>query len=188
MSSILTKKVTPTLKKMRQICTVGSKLPAVVLDLNFPPQKVELSKKIAGKKVILMGLPGAFTPTRSSRQIPDYKAKQDALKKKGIEEVMVFCVNDGAVMQAWAKDQGSRDEDMINFYADPRGELTRALGMELTHPGPVKEKGLIGRSKRCVVIAEDGVIKSVAVAEKEDDPAGDDFPEATLVDSILKML
>lgn len=100
---------------------------------------------------------------------------------------MVFCVNDGAVMQAWAKDQGIEENDMINFYADPRGELTRALGMELIHPGP-KDKGLIGRSKRCVVIAEDGVIKSVTVAEKEDDPAGDDFPEATLVDSVLKSL
>ena len=91
-------------------------------------------------------------------------------------------------MQAWSKDQGIEDKDMITFMGDPTGDLTRALGMELTHPGPVKEKGLIGRSKRCVVVVENNTVKHVCVAEKEDDPAGDDFPEATLVDSILKLM
>ena len=90
-------------------------------------------------------------------------------------------------MDAWAKDQGVKKDDLLTLLGDPHGDLTKSLDLELVHPGPVKEKGLVGRSKRFAMVLEDGIIKGFAVAEKADDPAGDDFPEVTMVDNVLKM-
>ena len=59
-------------------------------------------------------------------QIPGYLEHQAALKAAGVDEVMVFCVNDGAVMTAWQKDQGA-DDSLLTFYGDPSGALTKAL-------------------------------------------------------------
>lgn len=90
-------------------------------------------------------------------------------------------------MRAWSKDQGVQKDDMLTLFGDPKGDLTRLLGMELTHAGPLG-KGLHGRCKRFVMLLDDGVVKAVSVAEKEDDPAGDDFPEKTLVKHVLDNL
>lgn len=97
--------------------------------------------------------------------------------------MIVYCVNDAAVMQAWAKDQ-KIGLSMLLFMADPAGDLTRALNMEMTHPGP-QEKGLFGRCKRHAIYADNGVIKVVRVSEAEDDPAGDKDPSDTLADSMI---
>jgi peroxiredoxin len=70
---------------------------------------------------------------------------------------------------------------------DPSGELTKALDMELIHPGP-HGKGLFGRCKRNAIYAVNGEIKAVNVAEKEDDPAGDEFPEVTLAEAMLEAI
>ena len=107
-----------------------------------------------------------------------------ALSEMGIDEVIVFCVNDAAVMEAWAKDQGIDDKGIITFLGDPRGELTKALGMELTHPGPCGVLGP-GRCKRFSAYVEEGVFKTLNVAEGLDDPAGDDKPELSLVEKMM---
>lgn len=121
-------------------------------------------------------------------QIPGYIEHADKLIKAGVEEVIVFCVNDGAVMQAWAKDQGiDKAKGLITFMGDPSGELTQALGIELTHPGPAGV-GIIGRGKRCAIVVEDGEVKAVHIAEKEDDPAGDCHPEVTCAPAMLKVI
>ena len=65
-----------------------------------------------------------------------------------------------------------------------QGELTKALDVELTHPGPI-EKGIIGRCKRHAIYAVNGEIKAMNIAEGEDDPAGDKNPESTLADAML---
>lgn len=109
----------------------------------------------------------------------------DDLKKHGVDEVIVFCVNDGAVMNAWAKDQEIPEDGLITFMGDPTSSLVRALDIELTHPGPIS-LGLRGRGKRVAIYAEDGVAKIVRVAEAVDDPAGDDHPDVTLADAMLK--
>jgi peroxiredoxin len=94
----------------------------------------------------------------------------------GIDEVIVFCVNDGAVMKAWAETQGiSKAKGLITFMADPSGEVTKALGLQLTHAGPIG-KGLIGRCKRSAIYLDDGEIMAKCIAEGEDDPAGDSTP------------
>mmetsp|Transcript_130452 Transcript_130452/g.194197 ORF Transcript_130452/g.194197 Transcript_130452/m.194197 type:complete len:95 (+) Transcript_130452:324-608(+) len=88
-------------------------------------------------------------------------------------------------MKAWEKDQGT-EGSMISMFADPSGEFTKAVGMEMTADGPASV-GIIGRCKRWAMLVEDGVVKEVAVAESELDPAGDDFPEKTLAPALLEM-
>ena len=109
----------------------------------------------------------------------------------GANQVLVFCVNDGAVMQAWAKDQGIGGS-MITFLADTTCAFTRAVGMVLDHPGPM---GALGtpRCKRFVLVVDDGVVTHVEVSEAEGDPAGDNGPEGpvtakTRVEHILTLL
>ena len=96
---------------------------------------------------------------------------------------MVYCVNDAAVMSAWAdhmKIAGSN----LTFLCDPRLELTKALGLELNHPGPMSKLGNT-RCKRFAAYVVDGVVKHIEVSEAEDYPAGDDRPEASCIDNML---
>mmetsp|Transcript_8838 Transcript_8838/g.12981 ORF Transcript_8838/g.12981 Transcript_8838/m.12981 type:complete len:99 (-) Transcript_8838:325-621(-) len=87
-------------------------------------------------------------------------------------------------MAAWSEDQGVKEKDMVTLMGDPYGDLTEALDMKMTHAGP-KSVGLVNRCKRFALYIEDGVVKIVRVAEAEDDPAGDDFPEITLADAMV---
>lgn len=119
-------------------------------------------------------------------QIPGYLSKQAELKAKGVDEVIVYCVNDGAVMDAWAQDQGVAGS-MITFMADTRSELTQELGLVLDHPGPMSVLGN-PRSKRFAMVVEDGKISTLAVSEGPDDPAGDTDPSASCVEAILEAL
>jgi peroxiredoxin len=98
----------------------------------------------------------------------------------------VYCVNDGAVMKAWGEDQGI-DGSMVTFVGDPAGELTKALDLEMTHPGP-PSVGIIGRSKRFAMHVVDGEIKHLAVSEADDDPAGDAFPEESCAPAMLEAI
>lgn len=98
----------------------------------------------------------------------------------------MYCVNDGAVMRAWGLDQGIGGS-ILTFLADPNSELTQALGMEITHAGPVSVLGP-GRAKRFAIYADDGVIKSLQVSEAPDDPAGDSDPSASCVENMLKQI
>ena len=120
-------------------------------------------------------------------QVPGYLEKQDALKAAGIDEVLVYCVNDGAVMNAWGEDQGI-DGSMVTFLGDPHSELTAALGMELTHPGPVDVLGCGTRCKRFAMVVDKSVVQSVFISEGPDDPAGGDDPSLSCVDHVLSTL
>ena len=163
---------------------VGDSIPSIELHHNFPPNKINLADRLANKRAIIVGLPGAFTPTWSTRQVPGYLEHLDALKEVGVEEIIIYCVNDGAVMMAWAEDQGVKEDSMVTLMGDPYGDLTSALGMEMTHAGPASV-GITGRCKRFALYVENGVVKIVRVAEADDDPAGDDRPEVTLADAMV---
>jgi len=89
-------------------------------------------------------------------------------------------------MQAWSLDQNILGS-MITMMGDPAGDLTEALDMKMTHPGP-PSVGIIGRCKRFAMHVVDGTVKYVAVSEGEDDPAGDDDPSATLAPALLKVV
>jgi len=118
--------------------------------------------------------------------VPGYLAKQDDLKAKGVSDVLVYCVNDGAVMTAWAQDQGV-EGSIITFLGDPRSELTKELDLVLDHPGPMSVLGNT-RCKRFSMLIDDGVIKTINVAASDDDPAGDDNPTVSLVEKMLEDL
>lgn len=109
------------------------------------------------------------------------------LAEKGIDEIIIFCVNDAAVMAAWAESQGIDSKGIITFMADTRGELTTALGMVMTHAGPSTVLGA-GRCKRFSAYVEEGTIKAFNLAEAEDDPAGDSKPEFSCVEQMMSDL
>jgi len=113
--------------------------------------------------------------------------------------VYVFCVNDGAVMTAWKKEMGLAGSEMIEFLADTSAELTQALGLVLTganNPnvpgkgvGPNKVLGYhTMRSKRSAMYVVDGVVKVMQIAEAPDDPAGDDRPEVSCIENMIKLI
>lgn len=119
-------------------------------------------------------------------QVPGYLAKESELKAAGVDEVVIYCVNDGAVMQAWAKDQGLADSKFITMMGDPASEITKQLGMSLMD---LAGAGLYSRSKRFALYIVDGVIKCVRVSEEgpngEEDPAGGAFPELTCAPGMI---
>ena len=119
-------------------------------------------------------------------------AKSAELKAKGIEKVFVYCVNDAAVMRAWAKDQNIDGTGLVTFWADNLSVLTKALGMEITHNGPCGDLGP-GRCKRFVACVTDNVVDWVQVSEAPDAPAGANDAEGpvtaeTLVEKVLTLL
>ena len=87
-------------------------------------------------------------------------------------------------MEAWAENQGVPKDGLITMMGDPYGQVTSALHMELVAAGP-KQKGLVDRCKRFALYIENNVVKIVRVAESPDDPAGDDFPDTTLAESMI---
>jgi len=121
------------------------------------PNAFEVSKEIAGKKIVIFGLPGAFTPTCSAKHVPGYVAHYDALKAKGVDEIWCVSVNDAFVMGAWGKDQQVNGK--VRMMADGSGEFTKKLGLELD----LVARGLGIRSDRYVMIVDNGVVKHLAV-------------------------
>ena len=125
-------------------------------------------------------------------QIPGYLAAEAQLKAKGVDKVFVYCVNDSAVMKAWAKDQNVTGTGLVHFWADNLSVLTKSLGMEMSHPGPCSLLGA-GRCKRFCLVVEDCVIKHVQLSEAPDDPAGDNDAHGpvaaeTMVEKVLTLL
>ena len=78
--------------------------------------------------------------------------------------MIIYCVNDGAVMEAWAQDLGADRSNLITLMGDPSGAFTRSLDVLLTAPGP-NGKGLHGRCKRFAMYLVDGVVKIFRIAE-----------------------
>jgi len=115
--------------------------------------------------------------------VPGYKEARHQIKDAGIDEVFVYCVNDAAVMQFWAKDQRIANTG-ITFVADTGAELTKALDMVLDHPGVVRALGN-PRCKRFALFVDDGIVKHVGVSESDGDPAGDNDNSASTAKGML---
>ena len=137
----------------------GDKIPdATVYEMTKDgPAGVTTDQLFGGKKVVLFGVPGAFTPTCSAQHLPGFKSLADQFKDKGVDEIVCFAVNDPFVMGAWGKDQGLHGE--VRMIADGSAELTKKLGLELD----LTERGLGVRSERFAMVVEDGVVKSIDV-------------------------
>ncbi|PAN29213.1 hypothetical protein GQ55_5G208200 [Panicum hallii var. hallii] len=130
---------------------VGDSLPDGQLgwfDESDQLQQVSVHALAAGKKVILFGVPGAFTPTCSMQHVPGFITQAEQLKAKGVDEILLISVNDPFVMKAWAKTYPENKH--VKFLADGSGNYTKALGLELD----LTEKGLGIRSRRFALLAD----------------------------------
>jgi peroxiredoxin len=123
------------------------------------PKPVSVSEALRGKRVVIFGLPGAFTPTCSARHLPGYVGHLDELKGCGVDEVWCVSVNDGYVMAAWGREQGAIGK--VRMLGDGNAELTRKLGLD----DDKTKSGMGVRSKRFSMLVESGVVKRVNVEE-----------------------
>ncbi|THJ24626.1 MAG: peroxiredoxin [Nitrospira sp. CG24E] len=118
---------------------------------------IDTATLLKGKKVVLFGLPGAYTPVCSANHLPGFVAKADDLKAKGVDDIVCVSVNDPFVMQAWGKQHGA--DGKVTMLSDADGAFTRAIGLSLDLP----DYGLNGRSERYSMVVEDGVVKTINV-------------------------
>ena len=134
----------------------GSKLPeAVLLQVGENgPEQVDLAAKLAGRKVVIFAVPGAYTGVCTTAHVPSFVRTNGKFDAKGVDEIICISVNDPFVMKAWGEVTGAAEAG-ITMLADAEANFTTAIGMGFTAP-PV---GLINRSARYAMLVEDGVVK-----------------------------
>jgi peroxiredoxin len=128
-----------------------------------------------GRKVVLVAVPGAFTPTCHRNHLPGYVQKSAEIRAKGIDAIAVTAVNDVFVMDAWSKASGAEG---IEFLADGNGDFAKAVGLAMDGSG----FGLGTRSQRYAMVVDDGIVQTINV---EDAPSKADLSG---VDNLLKGL
>ena len=135
----------------------GEKLPnsKVFILSKGGPKEISIGEIIEQDKVILFGLPGAFTPTCSAKHLPGFINSMDEIKKKHIKKVICISVNDPFVMDAWGKSHNALGK--IIMLGDSKGEFTKDIGAELD----LKTKGLGIRSERYTMLIDAGILKKV---------------------------
>ena len=145
---------------------VGEKLPdAIVFELiederagcTIGPNSFDVPGQTAGKRVVIFGLPGAFTPTCSAKHVPGYVGHAEQLRAAGIDEIWCVSVNDAFVMGAWGRDQHTSGK--VRMMADGSAAFTRALGLEQD----LSARGMGIRSQRYAMVVDDGVVKTLHV-------------------------
>lgn len=139
----------------------GDKMPAGTFSRmsEAGPDALSTDDLFSGKKVVLVSVPGAFTPTCSMNHLPGFVDQAAALKAKGVDTVACMAVNDVFVMDAWGKDRGVGDDVMM--LADGNGEYSAALGLEMDATG----FGMGMRGQRFAIVVDDGVATHVAVEQ-----------------------
>jgi len=141
---------------------IGEKIPSISLQVMGAegPTKVTTDEIFSGKKVVMMAVPGAFTPGCSMTHLPGFVVKVDEIKAKGVDEVICTSVNDVFVMHAWGKNQNA---EHLTMLADGNGALASALGLTMDASG--FEMGPV-RSQRYAMIVNDGVVELLNVDTK----------------------
>jgi len=139
----------------------GDKIPSVELKTmtNDGPDSISTDSIFSGKKVVIFGLPGAFTPTCSAKHLPGFVEHAAAIKAKGVDTIACISVNDAFVMGAWAKDQNVNDK--VLMLADGSADFAKATGLELD----LISRGMGVRCQRFSMLVDDGVVKSVNIDE-----------------------
>src|SRR5919197_3929220 len=138
--------LTELISDERPGCTVG-------------PNAFNVADLTKGKKIVIFGLPGAFTPTCSAKHVPSYVTNFNAFKGKGVDEIWCLSVNDAFVMGAWARDQKTAGK--VRMMADGSAEYIKKLGLE----NDMTARGLGIRSQRFSMLVENGVVKSLNVEQ-----------------------
>ena len=138
---------------------VGDKMPAGSFGLmtESGPGAISTDELFAGKKVVLVSVPGAFTPTCSMNHLPGFVEQAEALKAEGVDTVACMAVNDVFVMHAWGIDRNVGDS--VLMLADGNGDYAKALDLVLDGTG----FGMGMRGQRFALVVEDGVATHVAV-------------------------
>jgi glutaredoxin/glutathione-dependent peroxiredoxin len=140
--------------------TVGQTLPAGSLTefievegngCSLGPNTFQVTDLLKGKKVVIFGLPGAYTPTCSAKHLPSFVEHSAALKAKGVDEVWCLATNDAFVMGAWGRD--NQVAGKVRMFADGNVNYTKALGLELD----LSAHGMGVRTDRFAMIVNDGV-------------------------------
>jgi peroxiredoxin len=140
----------------------GASIPAEAGGITWQdgkPAPTKLADLVAGKKAIIFGIPGAFTPTCSNQHLPSFAQNESALRAKGIDSVICVSTNDIFVLNAWNQASGAGH---ITMFADGNGDVTRALDLGLDASG----NGLGFRTTRFAMFVDDGVVKALNVEEK----------------------
>lgn len=139
------------------------------------PQEVDVVEAAKDKKIVIFGLPGAYTPTCSAKHVPSFVQNASALRAKGVDEVWCVTTNDAFVMAAWGKHLNV--DGTVRMLADGSAKYVKDLGLELD----LTARGMGVRSNRYAMIVDRGVVKGVYVEE-----AGK-F-EVSSAESVLKQL
>tara|TARA_B100001121_G_scaffold299338_1_gene307968 strand:- start:1386 stop:1919 length:534 start_codon:yes stop_codon:yes gene_type:complete len=141
---------------------------------------VDTKQIFDNKKVVVFALPGAFTPTCSSQQVPGYEANYDELKSLGIDEVYCLSVNDAFVMNAWFKDTNVYK---VKAIADGEGVFTQGMGMLVNKP----KQGFGMRSWRYSMLVDNGEVVKIFEEPGKNNSSDDDDPfEVSDVDTMIK--
>jgi peroxiredoxin len=141
---------------------VGDRIPDAVLSEStefgdacpVAPSKVSVAEATQKKRIVIFGLPGAYTPTCSAKHVPGYLARLPDLKAKKVDEVWCISVNDGYVMAAWGREQKAIGK--VRMLGDGNGDFAKKLGVDADLSGA--NMGL--RMKRFSMLVDDGVVKS----------------------------
>ena len=157
----------------------GTAVPQITFRCRDGAQWLDLTSSdlFAGRSVIVFSLPGAFTPTCSSSHLPRYEELAGNFRDLGIDEIVCVSVNDGFVMEAWARDQQAK---RVKVIADGNGEFTEGMGMLVDK----SDLGFGKRSWRYSMLVRDGVIEKMFI---EPDEPGDPF-KVSDADTMLNYL
>ena len=138
---------------------VGDSIPSMKLMMGTAegPKEVSTDDLFKGKKVVMFAVPGAFTPTCSAKHLPGFVQNIDAIKAKGVDNIICVAVNDAFVMGAWGKEQGTGDK--VTMLADGSAFFAKALGLEMDITG----RGMGVRSQRYALVADDGKVTYLGV-------------------------
>jgi peroxiredoxin (alkyl hydroperoxide reductase subunit C) len=141
------------------VIKAGDRIPATKLVSAGPdgPRETSTDEVFGDKRVVLFGVPGAFTPTCSMKHLPGFVEHEGALRAKGVDRIACVAVNDAFVLGAWAKQEGVGEG--ILMLADGSGAFIKALGLELD----LSARGMGVRSQRFALVAKDGVVERVSV-------------------------
>jgi len=128
-----------------------------VLEYACVPKPVAVVEALLGKRIVIFGVPGAFTPTCSGQHLPGYIENADVFKARGIDEVWCVSVNDAFVMEAWARDRAVNGR--VRMLADGNAAYIRTLGFDID----LRTRGMGVRSRRFSMFVLDGVVKILNV-------------------------
>lgn len=123
------------------------------------PNSFDVSNLVKDKKIVIFGLPGAYTPTCSAQHLPGYVAHAADFKARGVDEIWCIAVNDAFVMGAWGRDQ--KANGVVRMMADGNGTFSKALGLD----ADFSKFGMGARSQRYSMLVENGVVKQLNVEQ-----------------------